>query len=125
VLSDFHTQEDRASPATIVVLEGGAIRGLATTGAARGEPDRGLGELPALYVGPGAWRKGFGRRLMVEARARVSERGFVEAILWMLEGNERAERFYRVDGWRSDSGTATGGDLERDCGRGALSGALP
>jgi GNAT superfamily N-acetyltransferase len=61
-----------------------------------------LGELLALYVDPGSWGKGIGRRLLVEARARLAGRGFVEAILWVLAGNERAERFYRVDGWRPD-----------------------
>jgi hypothetical protein len=28
--------------------------------------------------------------------------GFAEAVLWVLVGNERAERFYRIDGWRPD-----------------------
>ena len=28
--------------------------------------------------------------------------GFGEAILWVLEGNERAERFYRAAGWELD-----------------------
>jgi hypothetical protein len=31
-----------------------------------------------------------------------TERGFTEAVLWVLAGNERAERFYRSDGWTSD-----------------------
>ena len=25
-----------------------------------------------------------------------------EAVLWVLVGNERAQRFYRADGWRPD-----------------------
>ena len=81
------------SPATIVVLEGGAVRGFATTGPARGEAHRELGELLALYVDPSSWGMGVGRRLLVEARARLTERGFTEAVLWLLAGNERAERF--------------------------------
>ena len=28
--------------------------------------------------------------------------GFREAILWVLEGNERGERFYRAAGWEHD-----------------------
>ena len=28
--------------------------------------------------------------------------GFAEARLWVLEGNERAERFYRAAGWVHD-----------------------
>ena len=28
--------------------------------------------------------------------------GFTQAILWVMEGNERAERFYRAAGWEQD-----------------------
>ena len=28
--------------------------------------------------------------------------GFRRALLWVLEGNERAERFYRAAGWEAD-----------------------
>ena len=31
--------------------------------------------------------------------------GFGEAILWVLEGNERGERFYRAAGWEHDGGS--------------------
>ena len=31
--------------------------------------------------------------------------GFGEAILWVLEGNDRAERFYRAGGWEHDGGS--------------------
>jgi hypothetical protein len=31
-------------------------------------------------------------------------RGYREVILWMLDGNERAEAFYRGRGWRRDGG---------------------
>jgi hypothetical protein len=39
---------------------------------------------------------------MAGARGRLREQGFAEAILWVLVGNERAERFYRGDGWAPD-----------------------
>jgi hypothetical protein len=32
------------------------------------------------------------------------EHGFGEAVLWVLAGNDRAERFYRADGWALDGG---------------------
>ena len=28
--------------------------------------------------------------------------GFERAVLWVLEGNERGERFYRAAGWEHD-----------------------
>jgi ribosomal protein S18 acetylase RimI-like enzyme len=53
-------------------------------------------------VDPECWRHGIGRRLVDEARRRLSERGFTEAILWVLVGNQRADSFYRADGWLPD-----------------------
>ena len=42
---------------------------------------------------------------MQEVYRRLSAEGLVEAILWVLVGNERAERFYRADGWLPDGTT--------------------
>jgi ribosomal protein S18 acetylase RimI-like enzyme len=74
---------------------------------ARDEEHHRIGELLALYVDPRSWRRGLGRRLMVEARRQLVDRGFAEALLRVLAGNHRAERFYRVDGWVAD------GDIDR------------
>ena len=40
--------------------------------------------------------------MIADARARLVARGFTEAVLWVLVGNERAQRFYRIDGWRPE-----------------------
>jgi GNAT superfamily N-acetyltransferase len=45
---------------------------------------------------------GVGRVLMADARTRLSDLGFTEAVLWVLTGNDRADRFYRADGWLPD-----------------------
>jgi ribosomal protein S18 acetylase RimI-like enzyme len=87
-------------PATIVASADGVIAGFATTAPSR-DPDReGVGELCALYVDPLRWGRGIGSALAAAARARLSADGFREADLWVLAGNERAQRFYRGDGWR-------------------------
>ena len=93
------------APRTIVLLQDGAIRGFATYRRSRDRRARGLGELQALYVDPLHWRHGTGRTLMQEVYRRLSAEGVVEAILWVLVGNERAERFYRADGWLPDGTT--------------------
>jgi hypothetical protein len=31
--------------------------------------------------------------------------GYDQAVLWVLRGNESAERFYLTDGWRRDGAT--------------------
>lgn len=90
-------------PATTVALEAGVILGFVTTGPARGEAHT-VGEVHAIYLDPSAWGRGLGRALMTHALARLARRGWTEAVLWVLAGNDRAERFYRAGGWRPDGG---------------------
>jgi hypothetical protein len=33
--------------------------------------------------------------------------GFRNAVLWLLAGNARADRFYRIDGWAPDGPART------------------
>ena len=88
---------DPAAPSTIVAVEDGVMRGFATTGPCRDADVIDGGEVLALYVDPGAWGHGVGRRLMVEARVALGRLGFTGAVLWVLVGNDRAQRFYRAD----------------------------
>jgi GNAT superfamily N-acetyltransferase len=60
------------------------------------------GELCALYVDPEWWGRGVGAALILAARVRLVEQGFRDAVLWLLNGNTRADRFYRMDGWAPD-----------------------
>jgi len=93
---------DPDAPDTILAVEHDAICGFATTGPSRDDDARGLGELYALYVDPPAWGKGIGRMLLAQAVAGMRAQGYEDAILWVLTGNEPAERFYRADGWVRD-----------------------
>jgi GNAT superfamily N-acetyltransferase len=93
---------DPLQPATIVAVDDGQIRGFATTGPALNADERPRGELYALYVDPPSWRCGVGRALIAAAREHLRSQGFTEACLWVLVGNDRAEQFYRGDGWVSD-----------------------
>ena len=93
---------DPFQPQTIVAAEAGVIHGFATTAPAR-EPDiPGCGELCALYVDPDQWSHGIGVALVAAARSRLFDLGFRHAVLWVLVGNVRAERFYRIDRWAPD-----------------------
>lgn len=90
----------RPGSATFVALVADEIVGFASVGAARDEDD--TGELYAIYVHPSSWGYGAGRALIECAEASLRESGFPNALLWVLEGNERAERFYRAAGWEHD-----------------------
>ena len=93
---------DPSLPSTMVAAEDGVICGFATMGPSRDADLQDAGEVLALYVDPEAWGFGVGRRLIAEARAHLGSRGFTEVVLWVLVGNDRAQRFYRVDGWEPD-----------------------
>jgi len=93
---------DTAKPWTIVAEDDGLIAGFATTAPARDADAVGCGELYALYVDPDYWGRGIGAELMKAARARLVELGFERAMLWVMKGNSRAERFYSIDGWEPD-----------------------
>lgn len=93
---------DSAKPYTIVAEVAGVIHGFATTAPARDSDVPGYGELYALYVDPDHWGRGLGVALVAGARGRLVEQGFKDAVLWVLSGNIRAERFYRADRWTLD-----------------------
>jgi GNAT superfamily N-acetyltransferase len=98
---DFATT-DPAQPRTLVIEVDSVIRGFATT-MPSGDPDTANhGELCALYVDPDNWGCGYGLALVLEARRHLFECGFPAAVLWLLEGNVRGDRFYRADGWQPD-----------------------
>lgn len=92
---------DPNAPETVVAERDGWVCGFATIGPCR-EAGPETGELLALHVDPRAWGLGAGRELIADARARLVARGCTEAVLWVLVHNERAQRFYRIDGWRPD-----------------------
>jgi GNAT superfamily N-acetyltransferase len=93
---------DPLKPQTIVAVEEGLIQGFATTAPARDPDLPGHGELYALYVDPEQWGRGIGFALVSAARAHLLGLGFRSAVLWVLSGNVRAERFYRLDQWTPD-----------------------
>ena len=94
----------RPGSETVVAEVGGAVVGFASVGEwrAEGEPEAGVGELFAIYLDRAHWGTGVGRALIERAEESLRRSGFVEARLWVLEGNERAERFYRAAGWEHD-----------------------
>jgi len=61
-----------------------------------------VGELYALYVHPSWWSTGTGRALMDHVLAKVSRAGYPDVMLWVLERNARARRFYERAGFQPD-----------------------
>ena len=62
----------------------------------------GQGEVYAIYVLPEWWGRGAGRLLMAHVVRALAEAGQDDITLWVLEGNQRARRFYEAAGFRLD-----------------------
>lgn len=65
----------------------------------------GATELYAIHVEPDHVGTGLGLRLMEHALRQLAELGEPRAVLWVLEENDRARRFYERGGWRPDGAT--------------------
>jgi ribosomal protein S18 acetylase RimI-like enzyme len=92
----------------VVEDERGDVVGVAHVGPDRQHPGR--GELWMLNLAPEAWGTGLGRLLLEAATAHLGALGYAEAVLWVLQGNARARRFYEAAGWYAD-GTARREDM--------------
>ena len=88
---------------TFVAEDDGRITAFAHGNAAReDDPDGKTGEVFAIYASPDAWGTGAGRELMAAAVDWLSAAGYRDAVLWVLDGNARARRFYELAGWAPD-----------------------
>jgi GNAT superfamily N-acetyltransferase len=95
------------APAERVILVAevaGAVLGFTAAGHARGDDELGLGELYAINVDPPAWGGDAGGALLVGASAWLDAR-FAASILWVVDANARARRFYENAGWAPDGAT--------------------
>lgn len=97
-------RETLATPglrSTLLISDEHALLGFAAVGAGR-DGDPVIGELYAMYLRSAAWGRGIGRTLHAAAMDRLRALGHRRANLWMLAGNERAQRFYHREGWLED-----------------------
>ena len=92
----------RPASATFVVEDGGEVVGFASLGASRDEEAEQEAELYAIYLHPSCWDRGIGRALLQRAEESMRSSGFRRAVLWVLDGNERAIRFYETAGWEAN-----------------------
>src|SRR5262245_58199661 len=84
----------------------GRIAGFAICGPERAEvPSAGCAEIYAIYVDPARIGSGVGRALFDWSVGDLRTRGFVDIVLWVLDTNELARRFYEAAGMAADGGT--------------------
>lgn len=76
-----------------------AVVGVCTVGVSRDDDLAGLGELRMINIHPDWWGTGAAQVLLTAGEQHLSDMGFRDVYLWVLDGNERAQRFYVRRGW--------------------------
>ena len=89
-----------AGQSDVFVAAADGIVGFVSTGDSRDADAE--AELFAIYVLPGAWGTGAGTALMRAGLEAMRLRASGDAVLWVLDDNPRARRFYEREGWALD-----------------------
>ena len=87
---------------TFVADFSGDVRGFVTGGRCRDEDSPTSGELQAIYVLPEQWNTGTGSALHKACIDALRADAFTDATLWVVQGNDRALRFYGKHEWKHD-----------------------
>ena len=89
--------------ATLVGLVDDRIAGFIAVGWCRDDSiATEVSQLWALNVEPDAWGIGLGDLLISAGTEQLRSFGRPEAVLWVVEANARARRFYERHGWTAD-----------------------
>lgn len=103
----------RGDEIVLVAEVGGEVVGFASGGRETEHDAFFRGEIFTLYVRPDAQRRGIGAELLVEMLRELRE--FTPVIVWVLEANEGAHRFYEeLGGVPVRRGTTTVGGASFD-----------
>ena len=89
-----------AGQSDVFVAADDGIVGFVSTGDSRDADAE--AELFAIYVLPRAWGTGAGSALMRAGIEAMRLRASGDAVLWVLDDNPRARRFYEREGWTLD-----------------------
>lgn len=96
---------DPARSAVWVASDESGIVGFASTGPSlASDAPASEGQLLSIYLLEHVAGKGVGHSLMSAAAYEMRRQGFTACVLWVLESNLRARRFYEREGWVPDGG---------------------
>lgn len=90
-------QEERWS---LVLEESGQLIGTSSVGPSRWRDYPDFGEVVSLYLLPEYMGRGYGGPLLEAAVKALAGQGFRDVLLWVLEDNRRARRFYEKHEFR-------------------------
>lgn len=84
---------------TLIMRQGNSIIGTASFCQSRWEKYPGYGEIISIYFLPEYMGKGYGKQLIGKAVDELRRKGFTELLLWVLEENQAARKFYEACGF--------------------------
>ncbi|MCH5323655.1 MAG: GNAT family N-acetyltransferase [Eubacterium sp.] len=83
----------------LVVIENGLIIGTASFCKSRWEQYSNYGEIVSIYFLPAYMGKGYGKHLLRKCVEELNGLGYNNILLWVLEDNQKARRFYEKNGF--------------------------
>lgn len=83
---------------TLILMENGMMIGTASFCQSRMEEYSDYGEIVSIYLMPDYMGKGYGTLLLGKCMDELKRCGFDKILLWVLEENHRARRFYEKNG---------------------------
>ncbi|MBR5993388.1 MAG: GNAT family N-acetyltransferase [Lachnospiraceae bacterium] len=92
----------------MVCIENGEFIGTSTYSKSRWDKWPDAGEVISIYLLPEYYGKGYGRPLLTATLNKLKEQGYTEVLLWVLEENSRARRFYERFGFTCTEDTMDG-----------------
>lgn len=92
-----HLSKD--SDRLLLAIDHDKIVGVSTYSAARDSAMAGWGEIISLYLLPSYYRKGIGTKLLKAAIKELTDIGYRQLYLWVLEDNRSARSFYEQNGF--------------------------
>ena len=84
---------------SLVITEKNKIIGTASFCKSRWKQYDEYGEIVSIYFLPEYMGKGYGRYLLNSCIDELKKSGFQKTLLWVLEENQRARRFYEKNGF--------------------------
>ncbi|MGN0690320.1 MAG: GNAT family N-acetyltransferase [Oscillospiraceae bacterium] len=84
---------------SLVVTENNRIIGTASFCKSRWEQCSDCGEIVSIYFLPEYMGKGYGQHLLGVCIEELRKSGYEKIILWVLEENQRARKFYEKNGF--------------------------
>lgn len=90
---------NKANMNSLILIECGRIIGTASFCKSRWKKYSDYGEIVSIYFLPDYIGKGYGRLLLGECIKELKKFGFCKVLLWVLEDNYRARKFYEKNGF--------------------------